>query len=244
MCKMASMIVVPKNKAIHSDKTDSHHEIISEFNLREMDRVGKPALVPVELYPDDDDYSRPLSEWGFHIDTSGVAAELPDWWDGKKAEAACRARLKEWASVALSGWNVKEAYHPVHPFKMKPKKLSRKSALVLVKDWDSVWASVWDSVWASVGDSVGASVGASVWDSVGVSVGASVWASVWAYTGSLFPNIKEWKYIRDNPEPWKGISTLWRMGYVPSFDGKVWRLHAHRDARVVYEFTKEEVATA
>ena len=216
MCKMASMIVVPKNKAIHSDKTDSHHEIISEFNLREMDRVGKPALVPVELYPDDDDYSRPLSEWGFHIDTSGVAAELPDWWDGKKAEAACRARLKEWASVALSGWNVKEAYHPVHPFKMKPKKLSRKSALVLVKDWDSV----------------------------GASVGDSVWASVWAYTGSLFPNIKEWKYIRDNPEPWKGISTLWRMGYVPSFDGKVWRLHAHRDARVVYEFTKEEVATA
>jgi len=106
---------------------------------------------------------------------------------------------------------------------------------VSVRDsvWDSVWASVGDSVWASVRDSVWASVGDSVWASVGASVGDSVWA----YTGGLFPNITQWKYAEKlGPDPWRPFLTLWYAGYVPSFDGKTWRLHAGKDAKIVLEW--------
>jgi hypothetical protein len=116
--------------------------------------------------------------------------------------------------------------------------------------WDSAWASVgvsvnpvlvsvgasvWDSVEASVGASVWTSVRASVWysvwtpvyDSVRVSVGASVGASVWAYLSSFF----KIKYGHD----FSSVIKLWNSGFVPSFDGKKWRLHSGKKAEVVYE---------
>jgi len=130
--------------------------------------------------------------------------------------------------------------------------------------WDSVWDSVrtsvgdsvrdsvWDSVWDSVGTSVGDSVRESVWDSVGDSVResvresvrdsvwdsvrTSVWDSVWAYSGSLFPNIKKWKHIK-HPKgeyPFQSCVDLWKRGFVPSYDGKRWRLHSGEKADIVY----------
>ena len=33
---------------------------------------------------------------------------------------------------------------------------------------------------------------------------------------------------------------LWEAGLVPSFDGKVWRLHTGKDAQVVYELEVEK----
>lgn len=112
----------------------------------------------------------------------------------------------------------------------------------------SVWASVLDSVMVSVRASVGASVISSVWDSVWDSVGALVWTSVWdsvwvsvmasvrAYVSSFFA-LDEWqlngKIVRENPlQP---AIDLWEAGLVPSFDGKVWRLHAGKDAQIVYK---------
>jgi hypothetical protein len=32
---------------------------------------------------------------------------------------------------------------------------------------------------------------------------------------------------------------LWEAGLVPSFDGKVWRLHSGKSADIVYELTPE-----
>ena len=102
----------------------------------------------------------------------------------------------------------------------------------LLKRWASVGASVWASVWASVR----ASVGASVWDSVWDSVWASVWASVRAYISSFFA-LDEWqlngKIVRENP--FQPAVDLWEAGLVPSFDGEIWRLHAGKDAQIVYE---------
>jgi len=73
------------------------------------------------------------------------------------------------------------------------------------------------------------------WASVGASVRASVGASVWAYVGSLFPLITEWKYAENlGPTPWQPLRELWLGGYVPSFDGTLWRLHAGPNADVVY----------
>ena len=96
--------------------------------------------------------------------------------------------------------------------------------------WDSVWGSVWDSVWDSVGASVGDSVWYSVRDSVGDSVGNSVGDSVGAYISSFF----DIKYEYD----FKSLIELWERGFVPSFDGKIWRLHQGKDAKTVYKIGK------
>jgi len=156
-----------------------------------------------------------------------------------------------------------------NPLKLNRKRVTKKD-VALLKKWASVWASVWDSVWDSVGasvrdsvrasvwdsvrasvwasvwdsvwDSVGASVGASVWDSVRDSVRASVWDSVRAYTGSFFV-LPKWEHIkhRKGQYPFQCVVDLWENGLVPSFDGKVWRLHGGKDATVLWqgEFTND-----
>jgi hypothetical protein len=126
----------------------------------------------------------------------------------------------------------------INPFELEPQEGTEQDIEDL-KNWDSVWASVWASVGASVGDSVWASVwnsvGDSVWASVRASVGDSVWASVWAsvrasvgaYIGSFFDT----EYNRD----FLPAIRLWDRGFVTSFDGETWRLHAGKNAKIVYE---------
>ena len=99
------------------------------------------------------------------------------------------------------GYKVCEACYPIHPFSVEP--IPLEDAKKLLQEWKKVWASIWDSVRDSVTD------------------------SVWAYVSSLFPNIKKWKYInhKEGVNPFKSCIDLWKGGYVPSFDGKVWRLH-------------------
>ena len=134
---------------------------------------------------------------------------------------------------------------PIHPFSVEhtPLEVTKK----LLQEWrkvrasvvDSVLASILASVWGSVLVSVRASVVDSVRDSVWASVGASdwdsVWDSVWAYISSLFTNIKKWKYVNheDGGNPFQSCIDLWKGGYVPSFDGKTWRLHTK--AGIVWE---------
>jgi len=98
--------------------------------------------------------------------------------------------------------------------------------------------SVKDSVGASVRDSVWDSVWVSVKDSVGASVRGSVWDSLWAYIGFIFKDvIKEWKYMDHKPGeyPFQSAVNLWNMGLIPSFDGKTWRLHGGKDAKILWE---------
>jgi hypothetical protein len=159
-------------------------------------------------------------------------------------------------------WDYYHALFPVNPFSIKTK-LEDKH-ISLLREWASVWASVgasvrasvWDSVRDSVGasvldsvrDSVWDSVRASVWDSVRASVWTSVRASVWtsvgdsvlasvrAYISSFFPNI-DWKYIKHKTgvNPFQPCIDLWNAGFVPSFDGRKWRLHSGENAEIVYE---------
>jgi hypothetical protein len=124
--------------------------------------------------------------------------------------------------------------------------------------WGSVWDSLrgniedsvlWDSVWNSLRDNIGDSIWDSVWsslrdiakdsvrDSIRDSIWDSVWDSVWAYVSSLYTGIKKWKYF-DHPEgknPFQPCIDLWHRGFVPSFDGKIWRLHAGEKAEIVWE---------
>ena len=123
------------------------------------------------------------------------------------------------------GYKLSEVLFPVNPLLLDVREVNGEHISLLRN-----WASVWASARASVRDSVGASVGDSVWDSVG--------DSVWAYCGSLFPNITNWQCINHafGEYPFQPCVDLWRQGFVPScVDGKIWRLHAGRDAAIVWE---------
>ena len=166
--------------------------------------------------------------------------------------------------VQVGGWceslNFKKIVQPliikpiINPFEIEAGEVTDE-VMEKLKEWDSVWAPVWDSVWVSVKASVWASVGASVWASVrasvGASVGDSVWASVWdsvwasvkasvkasvgdsvrAYISSFF----DIQYSHDL----SSATWLWERGFVPSFYGTAWRLHAGKDAKIVYEMKRK-----
>lgn len=122
------------------------------------------------------------------------------------------------------GYKLSEALYPVNPL-LLPKTAVTDKDIKLLRQWDSVG----ESVWSSVKNSVRNSVGYSVWD--------SVWNSVWAYIGSLFPSIGKWEYKNHEHSqyPFQSAVNLWYRGLVPSFDGKIWRLHSGEKAEVVWE---------
>jgi len=132
----------------------------------------------------------------------------------------------------------------VNPLSITVNKITIED-LQLLKQWDSVRDSVGAWVRDSVGASVGASVRVSIWalvwdlvwdsvrDSVGASVGASVWVSIWAYA-STFVDIK---YNHD----FTSINKLWERGIVPSYDGKIWRLHTGMKADIIMQGTISEL---
>ena len=137
---------------------------------------------------------------------------------------------REGAAKSVRSLDFKSVVEPlvvkniIHPFRdVTPPPITQKH-LDLLRQWDSVWASVRDSVW----DSVRYSVWASVWD--------SVWYSVWAYVGSFF-RLRKWQRIGHKPGvyPFQPAVDLWEMGLVPSFDGKMWRLHGGEDAKILWE---------
>jgi hypothetical protein len=146
------------------------------------------------------------------------------------------------------GYKLAEALFPVNPLKIEAGSVTDEEIDLLKKWaslWDSVWVSVCDSIWDSIWGSVWDSVRDSVWDSVRGSVLGSVRGSVlgsvrgsvWAYISSLYTGIKKWKYF-DHPEgenPFQPCIDLWHRGFVPSFDGKIWRLHAGEKAEIVWE---------
>lgn len=135
----------------------------------------------------------------------------------------------------------------VHPFKDRDCTKVTKSDIKLLSKWERVRSNIWDSVDDSVDDSdrvrdivglnvrasVGTSVGDSAGDSVRESVDFSTWDSVRAYISSFF-SIK-FKF------DFSPCVKLWEKGLVPSFDGKTWRLHGGKDARVLFEISKEEL---
>ena len=71
----------------------------------------------------------------------------------------------------------------------------------------------------------------------------SVWASVWAYFGSLFPNVKKWKYVkyRRGEYPFQSAVDLWKQGLVASFDGSKWQLHGNEKADVLFEISVDDL---
>jgi len=252
MCKAFSCLVT-KDKVYWKAGMDSHDAIEKEFNLnpphtKEYEADDTKLFARVEITPDNNKkypYLYPDDAWELRIDET-IA---PDWYTKKHSDMAWEA-FNEWKQIIYK-FNYQEALNPINPLKVRRHKPSKNDILLLkewASVWDSGWASVGASVRASVWDSVWASVRDSIWDSVRASVGASVWASVRAsvgdsvrgYISSLFPEIKNWKYLKEG-QNFNSCAALWRKGLVPSFDGKIWRLHSGKDMAIVFEISKEKL---
>ena len=214
MCKAFSCIIDQAEKVTWKLGVDSHSELARIGGYRDA-VLGEFAKI--EITPKNNDYLSP-DEWIYQVDESPVPK-----WCGLKEKELCLAAHKKWLKKLEKFIN----RHPVvRPFEKTPPDTLQRKHILLLKKWDSVWASVRDSVWASVQ--------ASVWDSVGDSAGA--------YTGSFF-KIPMWKYVK-HPKgkyPYQPLVALWNSGLVPSFDGKIWRLHGGPKAEILFSITAEEL---
>ena len=206
---------------LNDDGADSHSHICSHFKLDE-DRCNKYEYNPLTRK--------------FVIDQ--INSERDD-----------REAAKKWVK-RLDFKTVVETLiiKPiVNPLKLPKVEKPTDEQIGWLKSWASVRVSVWSSVgasvWASVGNSVWNSVGASVWasvgDLVGNSVGSSVrnlvWDSIWNSVGAYVSSF----FAIDHKHDYSSAMKLWEAGLVPSFDGKVWRLHSGKSADIVYEWTPE-----
>ena len=252
ICNAFSCIVLKSRKVIWKLGMDSHDDLLDFAGI--VDDTKDPAKITfcrIEISPKNKDYLNPDTKYLFKIDTDIV----PVWWDERYEKAAWLA-FQKWKKQ-LDKILVRKPI--VRPFSVEPPTEITDEHIRLLKEWVSVWASVrdsvrasvrasvgdsvWASVRASVGDSVKASVRASfrdsVWVSVRDSVWASVWASIWAYTGTFFVLPREaWKYtenVKTEEYPFQCLADLWEQGLVPSYDGKTWRLHGGKDAKILWE---------
>ncbi len=254
MCQAFSCVITREGSVYWKAGVDSHEDIIDLFKAKDKlltDNKLPADFVRVEIVPENNNYLKPEGKWIFKLDD-----EKPEWWGKEYKKLCWNALpiWKKRIYGSFNYQEAKNPINPfkIDPPEITEEIIGLLKMLASVGD--SVWASVWDSVgasvrpsvwdsvgasvrpsvWASVGDSVRASVWDSVRASVWDSVGASVWDTVWAYIGSFFPKIKKWKYIDCKKEPFKSIKgypfqscvDLWKMGLVPSFDGKIWRLHS------------------
>jgi len=167
-------------------------------------------------------------------------------------KARCEAvRVLRWLSPdeqdEMAGFALWEVNHPVNPFAIKPKPIDLEPLLI---DWAGVVGSMrWSPtlsvrttlggiytsrLWSSVSSTVLSSVQHCVLSNMGDAVRLSLIDALYAYIGSLFYNIRHW-YYTDIYDPWCSLRELWVSGYVPSFDGKTWRLRCGPDADVVLE---------
>ncbi len=89
MCKYASFVLT-KDKVFWSKTTESHSEIIREFNLCEADSTNtRINTVNVEINPGAK--WEDLSTWAYKVDQD----LLPEWFDDKECEDRTRKALKE-----------------------------------------------------------------------------------------------------------------------------------------------------
>ena len=220
MCKAFSCLVdIDAKRVTWKLGVDSHSDLVALGGYKDDTADPRQMLfAKIEITPKNGDYLNP-DEWVYRVDESSAPM-----WIGREHEAACRKAHTRWLRQ-LDKFIIR---HPmIDPLKLKASEVGPKQ-IALLKKWASVRDSVRDSVWDSVRDSVGASVG----------------ASVWAYTGSFF-KIPVWKYIK-HPKgkyPYQPLVALWNQGFVPSFDGTTWRLHAGPKAKIVYSIKAEELKT-
>jgi hypothetical protein len=268
MCRAYSCIVEQNAKVTWKLGVDSHTELLKLAGLK--DDTADPALMTfarVEITPNNGSYLEP-DAWTLRVDQSitpawfGIkhkeaALGAHKKWLAKLDKVLVRQKIIHPFKIAPPAEITKNHINMLRKWDSVWDSVE-DSVGNSVRDsvgnsvWDSVRASIRNSVRASIRNSVRASVWDSIWDSIEDSVGnsvrdsVSVWDSVWdgvrAYIGSFFM-LPVWKYVKHprGKYPFAPCVQLWKLGLVPSFDGKMWRLHGGEKAAVLFSITAEEL---
>jgi hypothetical protein len=215
MCKAFSCLVTKSKKVYWKAGVDSHSALNDLFLKKDSelkDDKDPPynTFASVEISPQNKNYLKP-NKWVFKVDME----RTPEWFSPAH-EVLAWEEFKKWKKEVYSHLDLKKLLKPIHPFKIKPPKITKKHLKILLH-WSSVWDSVGGSVRDSVGASVWASVRSSVWDSVrdsvrdsvGASVGAFVGSSVWDSVGaSVWASVRSsvWDSVRDSVRDSVGAS--------------------------------------
>ena len=269
ICKAFSCIISRVGTVTWKLGIDSHDDLIKNAGYKDdTDDKNRLEFARVEITPDNGDYLNP-DKWTLRIDEQIRPSWWTEEHE-KKGFLAFQKWKKQLDKIIVHKPIIHPFQVIPLPDHVDPMFLNLliEWNSVWKSVWDSVWKSVRDSVWDSVGDSVEDSVWKSVWNSVRDSVWNSVWKSVWnsvwnsvgdsvwdsvwnsvgdsawAYTGSFFLlNRSGWKYCENigcSGYPFEPLVKLWEMGIVPSFDGKIWRLHIGPNATILWKGTIED----
>ncbi len=92
---------------------------------------------------------------------------------------------------------------------------------------ESIYDNIFESIRESIYDNIFESIRKSIYDNIFESIRKSISNSVYVYYSSFF----HIKYEYD----FSSMVKLWESGYVSSFDGKIWRLHCGKNAKIVWE---------
>ena len=91
MCRPASMVIT-KDRVFCSRKSDSHEDIVDEFDLTEM-VAGQCCIVHVEITPGDGDLAKPIGGWNYQLDQDILPEwyeKNPDKYEKRVRDAVCR----------------------------------------------------------------------------------------------------------------------------------------------------------
>ena len=92
MCKAISMVLT--KTGVYFGKTDKHEEIIEFHDIRQ-DKIrcgiATPDIIRVEIFPENGDYSLPISTWKYMVDQT----EFPSWYSASFDENTGYAEDRE-----------------------------------------------------------------------------------------------------------------------------------------------------
>ena len=222
MCKGISGLVTPDKKIMFSPNgTSSHSDIKVSEKIKE-----RSAFFEYHWWK-----KRNRFEWDNYKRSGEERMNLT---------AAKTLAIKEIRKIKLEAWLKKNPQEWSHLWndniwkKYKPKKITNKD------DWNRMFQvcskNPLFAIKITTKDKQLLALVISMQDSVRSSMQDSIWDSMWASVGYIGIDwITEWEYIKHKKGeyPFQPYVDLWLRGLVPSFDGKVWRLHG-KGGKILY----------
>jgi hypothetical protein len=203
MCKYASFVLT-KDKVFWSNKTESHEEIIREFDLCETDSTKtRINILRVECSPDK--CWGDLSKWIYKVDQD----IRPEWFEPQECEARTRKALKEKIGKKL-----------LKNFKLLDEFLTEINTTKWLKQhgkikkewkyfegitWDAARAAARAAAWDAAGDAR-----AAAWDAAWGAARAAAWDAALMARYVICTDLKiDPKHIKHVNDRWE----VWKRGY-------------------------------
>ena len=238
-----------------------YEELLRKLGLEYKKRSN---LCCINIFPKRDasqmdgykEYLYPEGEWSIAFLIARDAKEnkydeAPKWWSESHQKKLMK-NFEEWKKEVYSEINLKEAINPVNPANLPEVKGITKEHITLLKRWSKECVydrelylgfglfSVKNKVWFSAELKL-INPSATNLASDSINPRCSSRFTCWSlhylrdiYLMSLFRESRK-RYM------YKNAVRLWKMGLVPSFDGKYWRLHSGDKGKIVFRISRRNL---